>query len=170
MASSATLVPPSEPKASFTTAFAMLLYNVCYLAPLRAWRYPSPRQGTRSVIFGPCVAVANWDGTSSLSLISRGPPELGIRRSHETTPGLPPPTPPSFPLDFAQVLQATTASPAKGRRRVAVVGSGVVQDSAVGTGEPTLGMRSPTRRRPERIAKEEGWEVVEDDGPDDGFR
>ena len=94
-----------------------------------------------------------------------------IRRSHETTPSLPPPTPPAFPLDFAQVLQATTASPARGRRRVAP-GTGVVRDTTI-AGEDrngaTPGVRSPMRRRPERIAEEEGWEVVEDDAGDDGL-
>ncbi|KAF8337830.1 UV radiation resistance protein and autophagy-related subunit 14-domain-containing protein [Amanita rubescens] len=36
--------------------------------------------------------------------------ELG-KKSHETTPILPPPTPANFPLDFSQLLQATTANP-----------------------------------------------------------
>ena len=94
-----------------------------------------------------------------------------VRRSHETTPSLPPPTPPSFLLDFAQVLQATTASPAKGRRRVAL-GSGVTRDTMAGAGadhRSTSDGWSPMRRRPERISEEEGWEVVEDNGGDDGL-
>ena len=44
-ASSATLVPPSEPKASFTTAFAMLLYNVCYLAHTQSVEIPLSQAG-----------------------------------------------------------------------------------------------------------------------------
>lgn len=41
---------------------------------------------------------------------------LPNRRSHESTPLLPPPTPASFPLDFAQVLQATSVNPASRAR------------------------------------------------------
>ncbi|KAG8216278.1 UV radiation resistance protein and autophagy-related subunit 14-domain-containing protein [Butyriboletus roseoflavus] len=154
MASSATLAPPTEPKASFTTAFAMLLYNVCYLAHTQSVEIPLSQAGD---------ALGNlW------AVCCSG--ELG-RRSHETTPSLPPPTPSTFPLDFAQVLQATTASPARGRRRVAMVGAGtgMVQDTLVRVGDDhgASGVRSPTRRRPERITEEEGWEVVDDDGVDD---
>lgn len=39
----------------------------------------------------------------------------------------------------------------------------------VGGDHGSSGVRSPTRRRPERIAEEEGWEVVDDDGADDGL-
>ncbi|KAH0834642.1 UV radiation resistance protein and autophagy-related subunit 14-domain-containing protein [Lanmaoa asiatica] len=148
IASSTTLAPPTEPKASFTTAFAMLLYNVCYLAHTQGVEIPLSQAGD---------ALGNlW------AVCCSG--ELG-RRSHETAPSLPPPTPASFPLDFAQVLQATTASPARGRRRVALVGAGtgVVRD----TRESTSGVQSPTRRRPGRISEEEGWEVVDEDGADD---
>ncbi|KAF8555631.1 hypothetical protein OG21DRAFT_1507527 [Imleria badia] len=152
--SSASLAPPTEPKASFTTAFAMLLYNVCYLAHTQSVEIPLSQAG---------------DALGNLWVVCCSG-ELG-RRSHETTPTLAPPTPPSFPLDFAQVLQATTASPARGRRRVALVGTGVVRDTIPGTGEDHSGsgVRSPMRRRPERIAEEEGWEVVEEDGGDDGL-
>ncbi|KAF8122915.1 UV radiation resistance protein and autophagy-related subunit 14-domain-containing protein [Boletus edulis] len=150
-ASLTTLAPPTESKESFTTAFAMLLYNVCYLAHTQSVEIPLSQAG---------------DALGNLWVVCCSG-ELG-RRSHETTPGLPPPTPPSFPLDFAQVLQATTASPARSRRRMALVGTGTVN----GAGEDhgfTPGLRSSTRRRPERIAEEEGWEVVEDDGAEDGF-
>ncbi|KAI9458050.1 UV radiation resistance protein and autophagy-related subunit 14-domain-containing protein [Boletus coccyginus] len=154
--SSTTLAPPTEPKAAFTTAFAMLLYNVCYLAHTQSVEIPLSQAGD---------ALGNlW------AVCCSG--ELG-RRSHETTPSLPPPTPPSFPLDFAQVLQATTASPARGRRRVALAGTGTgeVRDTIASAGEgpgPPTSVWSPTRRRPERVTEEEGWEVVED-GADDGL-
>ena len=126
----------------------------------------------RSEIYGRCVVVASWDGTSVCRLVVF---YLTTRdsRSHETTPSLPPPTPASFPLDFAQVLQATTASPARGRRRVALAGTGtgMARDAVAGAGpdRSTSGVWPPTRRRPERIAEEEGWEVVEEDGGDDGL-
>lgn len=50
-------------------------------------------------------------------------------------------------------------------------GTGIVRDTMAGVGDDSgSGVRSPTRRRPERIAEEEGWEVVNDDsGADDGF-
>lgn len=44
-ASSTTLAPPTEPKASFTTAFAMLLYNVCYLAHTQSVEIPLSQAG-----------------------------------------------------------------------------------------------------------------------------
>ncbi|KAG9311940.1 hypothetical protein JVU11DRAFT_8201 [Chiua virens] len=148
VASSTTLAPPTEPKASFTTAFAMLLYNVCYLAHTQSVEIPLSQAG---------------DGLGNLWAVCCSG-ELG-RRSHETTPSLHPPTPATFPLDFAQVLQATTASPIRGRRRVA----GMVRDAMAAEDESTSGVRSPTGRRPERIAEEEGWEVVDDNGADDEF-
>ena len=43
--SSTTLAPPTEPKASFTTAFAMLLYNVCYLAHTQSVEIPLSQAG-----------------------------------------------------------------------------------------------------------------------------
>ncbi|KAI6134790.1 cell morphogenesis N-terminal-domain-containing protein [Pisolithus croceorrhizus] len=45
-------------------------------------------------------------------------------------PLLPPPTPPSFPLDFAQLLQATTAVPTRGRRRRGKPGNSPVDTSS----------------------------------------
>lgn len=62
------------------------------------------------------------------------------RKSHATWPLLPPPTPPSFPLDFAQLLQATAANPTRPKAR--------------GT--------SGRERKTERIIEEEdGWDMVE---------
>lgn len=165
---STTLAPPTEPKASFTTAFAMLLYNVCYLAHTQSVEIPLSQAGEAlGNLWAVCCSGELGRYVIPLSFFFRdGLYLVSISRSHETTPSLLPPTPVSFPLDFAQVLQATTASPARGRRRAVVVGTGMVgNDSA----SPS-GVRSPTRRRPERIAEEEGWEVVDDDdGGDDGL-
>ncbi|KAI0259072.1 UV radiation resistance protein/autophagy-related protein 14 [Gloeopeniophorella convolvens] len=87
--------PPPNPSSSFTTAYAMLLYNVCYLAHTQAVDIPLSQAGeVLSNLWAVCCSA-----------------ELG-RRSHQTHPLLPPPTPPSFPLDFAQLLQATAATPA----------------------------------------------------------
>ncbi|KIK91727.1 hypothetical protein PAXRUDRAFT_616855 [Paxillus rubicundulus Ve08.2h10] len=123
--STATLVPPTEPQASFTTAFAMLLYNVCYLAHTQIVEIPLSQAGD---------ALGNlW------AVCCSG--ELG-RRSHETTPLLLPPTPPAFPLDFSQLLQATTATPtARGRRRA--VGGAVRGPDGE---DNSSSVRSPRRR------------------------
>ncbi|KAG0694817.1 UV radiation resistance protein and autophagy-related subunit 14-domain-containing protein [Suillus ampliporus] len=122
---------------SFTTGLAMLLYNVCYLAHTQGVEIPLSQAG---------------DALSNLWAVCCSG-ELG-RRSHSTTPLLFPPTPPSFTLDFSQVLQATAASPA----RVARIRPGrSAQDAGIG------------RMRSERIVEEEdGWDVVELGG-EEGF-
>ncbi|KAH7925049.1 hypothetical protein BV22DRAFT_1105136 [Leucogyrophana mollusca] len=122
--------------ASFTTAFAMLLYNVCYLAHTQSVEIPLSQAGdVLSNLWAVCCS-----------------PDLG-RRSHKTTPLLGPPTPPAFPLDFAQLLQATTANPASRSRARGSAARG------------TSTVRSP--RRQERIPEEdEGWDMVDDVGED----
>lgn len=89
--------PSDSTHESFTTAFAMLLYNVCYLA------------------YTQCVEISlsqAGDALSNLWAICCSN-DLG-RRSHVTA-SLPPPTPSTFGLDFQQLLQATTASPTRVR-------------------------------------------------------
>ncbi|KAI0938294.1 hypothetical protein AcV5_000002 [Taiwanofungus camphoratus] len=90
----------SLPGNSFTTALAMLLYDVCYLAHTQAVEVPLAQAGE---VLGNLWAVCCS-------------PELG-RRSHATHPLLPAPTPPNFPLDFSQLLQATSANPTRPRAR-----------------------------------------------------
>lgn len=114
--------PPNE---SFTTAFAMLLYNVCYLAYTQSVDIPLSQAG---------------DILSNLYAIC-GSGELG-RRSHAATPILPPPTPPTFPLDFSQLLQATTASPTRLR--------------------PIKPSKRHGKRRESTIVEEEGWDLMND--------
>ncbi|CAA7262042.1 unnamed protein product [Cyclocybe aegerita] len=82
--------PDSAPQSSFTTALAMLLYDVSYLAYTQSVDVPLSQAG---------------DVLSNLWMVCCST-ELG-RKSHETYPHMAPPTPPSFPLDFAQLLQAT---------------------------------------------------------------
>ncbi|KAF8260145.1 UV radiation resistance protein/autophagy-related protein 14 [Lactarius quietus] len=95
--------PPPNPSSSFPTAYAMLLYNVCYLAHTQAVEIPLSQAGdVLSNLWAVCCSA-----------------ELG-RRSHQTYPLLPPPTSPGFPLDFGQLLQATPASrPRPARPRTA---------------------------------------------------
>ncbi|EPQ53789.1 hypothetical protein GLOTRDRAFT_117086 [Gloeophyllum trabeum ATCC 11539] len=118
-------------QSSFTTAFAMLLYNVCYLAYTQSVDVPLSQAGdVLSNLWAVCCSS-----------------DLG-RRSHETHPLLPPPTPPSFGLDFAQLLQATAARPVP-RQRAKVHRSS--------TDTPRL------VHKPQAIAEEEdGWDLIED--------
>jgi len=83
------------------------------------------------VISGLYVVVPNWEE------ISRDVPT-------------PPPTPPSFPLDFSQLLQATVPHPPS-RPRI------YTRPSVPGTAIP--------RERIEEVSKEEeeGWDLVDDD-------
>ncbi|KAG2348244.1 hypothetical protein BDR05DRAFT_875011 [Suillus weaverae] len=128
--------PAHAQNQSFTTGFAMLLYDVCYLAHTQGVEIPLSQTGD---------ALGNlW------AVCCSG--ELG-RRSHSTTPLLLPPTPPSFTLDFAQVLQATAASPARAAR---IRPGRSVQEAGIG------------RMKGERIVEEDGWDVVELDG-EEGF-
>ncbi|CCL98323.1 uncharacterized protein FIBRA_00317 [Fibroporia radiculosa] len=85
---------------SFTTALAMLLYDVCYLAHTQAVEIPLAQAGE---VLGNLWAVC----CSS---------DLG-RKSHATHPPLPAPTPVSFSLDFTQLLQAIATNPARPRVR-----------------------------------------------------
>ena len=86
--------PPPNTPSSFTTALAMLLYDVSYLAHTQNVDVPLSQAGdVLSNLWSVCCSA-----------------ELG-RRSHETTPRLQPPTGLGFHLDFAQLLQATAAHP-----------------------------------------------------------
>jgi len=117
--------PPPNPSSSFATAYAMLLYDVCYLAHTQAVEIPLSQAGdVLSNLWAVCCSA-----------------ELG-RRSHQTYPLLPPPTPPSFQLDFGQLLQATPASrPRPARPR---------------TGGPHMNRNN--------IPEEDEWDLVDDAG------
>ena len=67
------------------------------------------------------------------------------RKSHATLPLLPAPTPSQFPLDFAQLLQATATNPTRVRAR----------------GKPGKELRSG-REKDTIIEEEEGWDLVDD--------
>ena len=70
---------------------------------------------------------------------------LRYRKSHATLPLLPAPTPSQFPLDFAQLLQATAANPTRVRAR----------------GKPGKDLRLD-RERDKIVEEEEGWDLVDD--------
>ncbi|KAF9008205.1 UV radiation resistance protein/autophagy-related protein 14, partial [Cyathus striatus] len=92
------VIPPASAASSnsFTTALTMLLYNVSYLAFSQNVDVPLSQAGE---------VLGNLWGVCCSS-------ELG-RKSHESSPYLPPPTPPSFVLDFNQLLQAASTTPAR---------------------------------------------------------
>ncbi|KAI0246348.1 UV radiation resistance protein/autophagy-related protein 14 [Lactifluus subvellereus] len=118
--------PPPNPSSSFTTACAMLLYNVCYLAYTQAVEIPLSQAGdVLSNLWAVCCSG-----------------ELG-RRSHQTHPLLPPPTPPSFPLDFAQLLQATAATPTSRPR-------------------PARPRTMGTHKNRNHIPEEDEWDLLDD--------
>ncbi|GJE98354.1 hypothetical protein PsYK624_145830 [Phanerochaete sordida] len=93
---------------SFTTALAMLLYDVCFLAHTQGVAVPLAGAGD---VLGNLWAVC-------------GARELGraSHAAHAASARLSPPTPPGFQLEFAQLLQATAANPSRARARV--VGGG----------------------------------------------
>jgi len=143
-------VPPTSTESNFIIAFAMLLYNVSYLAFTQ--NVEVPLNGVGFVLsnlwmvccsseLGRCVAPFVVLRCRCLSL---------HRWSHETFPLLPPPTPPSFPLDFQQLLQTITASPAPRPSR----------GSAVGKKAPVVGHGLITEVTKE---EEDGWDFVDDD-------
>ncbi|KAG6840182.1 hypothetical protein C0991_008380, partial [Blastosporella zonata] len=126
-----------QPQSSFTTALAMLLYNVCYLAYTQNVDVPLAQTGdVLSNLWSVCCSA-----------------DLG-RKSHETKPQLPVPTPPSFGLDFAQLLQATTAHPASRSRP---------------RSSRTQGRKSSRKDEPRIVEEEDGWDLVEGGHDGDGL-
>ena len=77
--------------------------------------------------------------------------EFNVRKSHETHPHLPPPTAPSFPLDFSQLLQAAVTNPTS-KRKITAGRAGNVKSSS--------------NRRADSLIEEvlsEDWDLVDDD-------
>ncbi|KAI0824944.1 UV radiation resistance protein and autophagy-related subunit 14-domain-containing protein [Trametes gibbosa] len=145
LASAPPPLPPtgaSSPGGAFTTALAMLLYDVAFLAHTQAVDVPLAHAGDAlGVLWAVCCS-----------------PELG-RRSHAAAaaPAAPlaAPTPPAFALDFSHLLQATAATPARVRARGS---SGREAAAAAG------GARGVRGTREERIVEEEedeGWDLLD---------
>ena len=108
------------------------------------------RQVRCSVTSGPFAVVQSSEGTVLVSdfVWPVTDPLSEHRKSHATYPYLQAPTPPTFNLDFAQLLQATAANPSRARiRGAAIVGrvkSGVSREKIV--------------------EEEDGWDLVDMDG------
>ena len=147
----ADVAEPPAPGGAFTTALAMLVYDVCFLAHTQAVDVPLAQAGeVLGNLWAVCCSPELGRCVSPLSPLARSfavAAELIYsvcvwdRKSHATWPLLPPPTPPSFPLEFAQLLQATAANPTRPK----VKGTGARE------------------RRTERIVEEDedGWDLVE---------
>uniref|UniRef100_A0A8H7XIQ5 Autophagy-related protein 14 n=1 Tax=Psilocybe cubensis TaxID=181762 RepID=A0A8H7XIQ5_PSICU len=128
--------PESSLQSSFMTALSMLLYDVCYLAFTQNVDVPLSQAG---------------DILSNLWMVCCSA-DLG-KKSHESYPTLPPPTPPSFPLDFAQLLQATTANPSSRPR---------TRHPASRTGVGGVKPKERILDTPKED-EEDGWDLVDDD-------
>lgn len=145
-------LPPEQPQSSFATALAMLLYDISYLAWTQNVEVPLSQTGD--------VLNNLWSICCSS--------DLG-RRSHEATPLLPPPTPTSFPLDFAQLRQATNMNPASRARvsRISIpasTSSGPLNRTSTAT---SSGKHIPIQRtlRGQKIDEEveDDWDFVDED-------
>ena len=124
----------------------MLLYNVCYLAYTQAIEIPLSQAGdVLSNLWSVCCSAELGRSVDSLPFLTS---DLLVchrcSRSHQTYPLLAPPTPPSFPLDFAQLLQATAATPAS-RPRPA---------------RPRIAGTTKTRSH---VPEEDEWDLLDDD-------
>ncbi|KAJ7209016.1 UV radiation resistance protein/autophagy-related protein 14 [Mycena haematopus] len=129
------LLPPESEPPQFTTALAMLLYDVLYLAHTQGLTIPLAQAGdVLSNLWAVCCA-----------------PELG-RRSHACAgypqARLPPPAPGVFGVDFAHVLQAAAMS----ERR-----------TAEGRNKERMG-RDKRKGASSKQQDEDGWDLVSEDG------
>ncbi|KAK7028276.1 UV radiation resistance protein and autophagy-related subunit 14-domain-containing protein [Favolaschia claudopus] len=143
--------PESDPP-QFTTALAMLLYDVLYLAHTQGLAIPLAQAGdVLSNLWAVCCA-----------------PELG-RRSHACA-GYPnarlPPGAGGFNVDFAHVVQA--AASGGGRRAALARHVGTVSERmGDGVGNKEVGRERREKRRRKSVGKQEdedGWDIVSDDG------
>ncbi|KAJ6534047.1 UV radiation resistance protein and autophagy-related subunit 14-domain-containing protein [Mycena vulgaris] len=133
-------LPPETPQ--FTTALAMLLHNVLYLAHTQGLQIPLARAGDiLATLWAVCCA-----------------PGLG-RRAHATSsaPPLPPPDADAgFGVEFKHVLQAAASG---GGRRAALA-------RHVSSGSRDAGRGVAEKRRDKRKEAEEddGWDLISEEG------
>ncbi|ETW75661.1 hypothetical protein HETIRDRAFT_37878 [Heterobasidion irregulare TC 32-1] len=136
-ASDSYIETPAAPQSSFTTAYAMLLFDVCYLAHTQNVEISLSQAGeVLSNLWAVCCST-----------------DLG-RYSHQTHPHLPPPTPPTFSLDFAQLLQATAATPSSRARPS--------RSHASGASTRAISISHHSQPSREKIPEEEEWDIVDD--------
>ena len=128
----------------------MLLYNVSYLAHTQSVDVPLSQAGdVLSNLWMVCCSAELGRYAIYIFMASKTILMQMSRKSHETHPTLPPPTPASFTLDFAQLLQATTANPAsrpRAKRLTHHTASGVARE-----------------RIEESAREDEDWDLVDAD-------
>lgn len=156
--------PSAEPQASFTVGLAMLLYNVCYLAYTQTVEIPLNQAGdVLSNLWSICCSTEL--GRCAFLLSIWWPLAYSLpRHSHKTTPYLAPPTPATFSLDFAQLLQATTSNPASrssGSRRTGL--------QSAPTSRRTVPLVRGAKVAAIAETEEDGWDMVYHDFDDDGL-
>ncbi|KAJ7934037.1 UV radiation resistance protein and autophagy-related subunit 14-domain-containing protein [Mycena leptocephala] len=146
--------PPPTPESDhthFTTAFAMILYDVLYIAHTQGLAISLAQAGdVLSNLWAVCCA-----------------PELG-RRSHSCAgyphTRLPAPGSSGFGVDFAHVLQATASV---GRSRAGLlrhVGANVMSERWEGAEQIREGRGGEKRNREPKQEDEDGWDLVSEDG------
>ncbi|CAK5275402.1 unnamed protein product [Mycena citricolor] len=200
LASSTATIKPIKPSADtentpqFTTALAMLLYNVLFLAHSQGLTVPLAHAGDAlSTLWAVCCAPElgrrAHATVTAIAPVSPSTPSLGhipIPGAFPVAPALPPPpimfpppagnamsrlpapSPALFPVDFAHVLQA--AATGAGRRGFAVTG-GVGRQVTVSGSSSSRGHerernqeRRAKKKERDRVEVEDGWDLVSEDG------
>ena len=146
--------PFADSQPSFTTALTMLLYNASYLAFTQGVEVPLGSAGEiLGILSGVCLGSAY---PTTLGGNSLRPEAIALgRRSHATasaaypSASLAPPTPPSFVMDFMQLLQVMSGPRTASRTK------------ADGS--------KRTHRRFDSVAEvdEDGWDIVDHAGDED---
>ncbi|KAJ7099349.1 UV radiation resistance protein and autophagy-related subunit 14-domain-containing protein [Mycena belliarum] len=140
--------PAPSDTPQFTTALAMLLHNVLYLAHTQGLQIPLARAGdVLATLWAVCCA-----------------PGLG-RRAHATAPPLPPPDADStFGVEFRHVLQAAASG---GGRRAALARHVSTRSRDVGGAAKASTDRDRNKNAGKRkgdIEEEDGWDMVSEEG------
>ncbi|KAJ7128839.1 UV radiation resistance protein and autophagy-related subunit 14-domain-containing protein [Mycena crocata] len=144
----------------FTTALAMLLYDVLYLAHTQGLQIPLAQAGD---------ALRNlWAVCCAADLGRRAHATASASSSAGYVAPLPAPAPGVFGVEFAHVLQAAASG---GGRRAALtrhVTSGVVSERRDVEGDGSERRESERRERDKKkkgeTEEEDGWDLVSEDG------
>ncbi|KAJ6540549.1 UV radiation resistance protein and autophagy-related subunit 14-domain-containing protein [Mycena capillaripes] len=174
MRSSDPPTPTAPETPQFTTALAMLLYDVLYLAHTQGLAIPLAQAGD---VLGNLWAVCCSPelGRRSHASAAVAHSAIGVQRDADphvhvlVNARLAPPTASTFPVDFGQVLQAVASG---GGRRAALtrnVSAHVVSENRDGAsgggGEGGRGKKGKERKRLKpHTEEEEGWDIVSEDG------
>lgn len=145
---------PTRPPSPHSQPPSRCCYTTSPTLPIpKMSKYLSAKRVTSSATSGASAVVPNLGGEKPCLLfrVFHVPNVSIYRKSHETAPYLPSPTPPAFPLDFTQLLQATTANPAS-RPRLRLSARAQVRPSFSLEGKKEVGVVEE---------EEEGWDVVD---------